>query len=154
MSKKFMQQLASSGLATVSLLAALTLLASCTSMPKFVGQKGLKENPYVLKINFNATNNCKIDSVKEDMTICNSRAGEFCVKRKQWIIWVSNPADIQYRIFFDPMLDRPLRSNRKGFIVKPINENAPIAEYKYSIVRKGCKPDDVNTFDPHIRVNK
>lgn len=132
-----------------------TLLAACgPTMPSFTGVKGLNPNPYILDIHWNATNRCKVDSVTEDTTSCVLPGTAFCVGRSDFIIWRSNnPSDAKYEIFFDPIKGMPLKAGRHGIILRAIDANAPLADYKYSIVRDGCAPNLDNVYDPHIRVD-
>ncbi len=131
------------------------ILAACgPTMPAFTGVKGLNANPYILDITWDATDRCKVDSVTEDTTTCVLPGTAFCVGRGDFIIWRSNnPSDAKYEIFFDPILGRPLKARRKGIVVRMIDAKAPIADYKYSIVRDGCSPNLENVYDPHIRVD-
>ncbi len=137
----------------IVMLAAL--LAACgPTMPSFTGVKGLSANPYIVDINWNSTNPCLVDSITEDTTSCTLPGVGLCVGREDFIIWRSNnPSDAKYEIFFDPILNMPLKARRKGIIVRMIDRKAPIASYKYSIVRDGCAPDATNTYDPHIRID-
>jgi len=137
-------------------LVALPLIAfvlvGCTNIPSFTGTKGEKANPYIVKINFDTADDCKVLSVDEETTPLSCGSG-FCLKRNEWVVWHSEPAGIKYEIFFNPIVGVPLKSWRNGYLVRPIDRRAPEADYKYSIVRDGCKPNEMNTFDPHIRVN-
>lgn len=139
----------------IIVLMAGFLTACATPLPPFTGTKGLALNPYRVHIKWkNGVDECKVDTVTESGEICVGAPGPFCVGRADLIIWTSeNPSDARYEIFFDPIFGARLRSNRNGLIVRPIDKKAPFANYKYSIVRKGCAPDLVNTYDPHIRID-
>ena len=136
------------------MLTSLSLLTACAlKPPPFSGDEGLRLNPYKVVINFASPTSCIVTSVDEFGGTCTGVASSFCVQRDDFIWWESNPADIRYEIFFDPLFGARLRSTRRGFILRPVDKTAPYAEYKYSIVREGCDPDDINTFDPRMRVN-
>ncbi len=140
----------------IIMLAAL--LAACgPTMPSFQGVKGLKPNPYIVDITWNSTNRCIVDSfVEEPGRPCTNPGNGICLDRGDYIMWRSNnPSDAKYEIFFDPILNVPLKTRwwSKGIIRRAIDRRAPEAEYKYSIVRDGCDPNFANTYDPHIRVN-
>jgi hypothetical protein len=138
---------------TLTVVILVAVLAACSSLPPFTGAKGLSVNPYIVDINWNTTDTCKVASLTEDTTTCVPPAPGLCVGRSDFIIWRSNnPSDAQFEIFFDPLFGPRLKSGRDGWVVRPIDDNAPIGDYKYSIVRKGCPPNKDNTFDPHIRI--
>ena len=131
------------------------LTACATPMPPFTGPKGLNLNPYVVDITWQTADPCKVDTVTEETTTCVAAGTAFCVGRADFIIWRSNnPSNAKYEIFFDPIVGVPLKAGGNGVIVRMVNDKAPIADYKYSIVRDGCEPNWENTFDPRIRVDK
>lgn len=139
----------------IAVVMCAGLFAGCvTPIPPFIGPKGLNPNPYVVDITWSTTEPCKVDSVTEDPTACLMAGADLCVGRGDFIVWVSNnPSDAKYEIFFDPIYGARLKAGRNGIIVRPIDATAPIATYKYSIVREGCAPDLANTYDPRIRVD-
>ena len=136
-------------------LAAGLLTACVTPVPPFTGPKGLNLNPYIVDITWKSgADFCKVDTLTEESTTCLGGGSVFCVGRDDFIIWRSNnPSDAEYEIFFDPIFSPRLKARRNGIIVRPIDKQAPLADYKYSIVREGCAPDLTNTYDPHIRVD-
>lgn len=140
---------------TLSVLAAAMLLSACAELPPFTGDKGLNLNPYIVDINWSTTNPCKVESVSEDTTVCSGGESDFCVGRNDFVIWQSNnPSDAQFEIFFDPIDGPAFQAGGNGWVAKKIDKDAPIGLYKYSIVRKGCPPNQDNTFDPHIRIDQ
>jgi len=138
----------------VVLLAGF-LTACATSMPPFTGAKGLNLNPYIVDITWNTTDTCLVASLTEDPTTCTLPGLGICVGRGDFIMWRSNsPSNAKYEIFFDPIFGARLKAGSNGIIVRPIDRNAPIAQYKYSIVRDGCAPNLANTYDPRIRIDR
>jgi len=119
---------------------------------------------YTVKITWHAEDRCIVKSLTEDSTKCKEPkilglgpepGPAFCVGRTDFVIWQSdNPPNAVYEIFFDPFRGTPLKAEGNGRIKKRIEDKAPIADYKYSIVRDGCEPNKVNTKDPYIRVDK
>ena len=127
-------------------------LAAAPPQPMF---KGDQNNPYVVEIPWDTENSCKVNkgAFKEDPAgLCPPPDSGLCLQRDKFIEWQSvNPADAKFEIFFDPLQPTPLKS-ANGKLKRKIDANAPIASYKYSIVRDGCDPTAENTFDPHIRI--
>ena len=135
-------------------LLACFLTACATSMPPFTGAKGLNLNPYIVDITWNTTDTCKVASLTEDPTTCLVPTTGICVHRGDFIIWRSNsPSNAKYEIFFDPIYGTRMKAGSNGIILRAIDRDAPIAEYKYSIVREGCSPNKDNTYDPRIRID-
>jgi len=131
------------------------LMACTTPMPPLTGPKGLNLNPYIVDITWQTADPCKVDTVTEEATTCIVPSPKFCVGRADFIVWRSNnPSDAKYEIFFDPIVGVPLKAGGNGIIVRKVDKDAPIGDYKYSIVRKGCAANAANTFDPRIRVDK
>jgi len=139
----------------IFVLTNLSLLTACAlKPPPFSGVPGFRLNPYKIVINFASPTSCIVTSVDETGAACSGGGAGFCVDRGDFVWWESNPADIRYEIFFDPIFGARLKSTRHGYILRPVDNTAPVAEYKYSIVREGCAPDNTNTFDPRMRVNE
>ena len=129
------------------------LMAACAAMPG-PGASGTSTDPYTVDIYWSTTDSCKVDKVVESATTCIGVTSDICVGRGDFIEWRSNdPSNAKYEIFFDPIQNAPLKAGGNGRIKKPMDANAPIATYKYSIVRDGCSPTLDNTYDPHIRVD-
>jgi hypothetical protein len=144
-----------SALKITAVITILSLLTACAlKRPPFTGTQGLNFNPHKVVINFTDADPCVITSVDPIATSCVGGGGVFCVGRTEFIWWESNPADIRYEIFFDPIYSPRLRASPNGFVLRPIDDRAPIGDYKYSIVREGCDPKKAYTFDPLIRVDK
>jgi len=138
--------------------AILLLVTACQpdlsgSVRKLALGQGSIIKPWVVTIEFNPGNHCLITGTKRDPTKCTKGKG-FCVKRAESIEWRSKPENIGYELFFDPIQGQPLKSDGHGVLRRKIDPDAPIANYKYSIVGEGCAPDGTNTHDPHIRVDK
>lgn len=140
-------------LAVVILAGFLT--ACDPPLPVSTGSDGPTGQTYTVNIFWKNDSDCKVDRVEEPDTTCKNDDPAFCVGRNDFIIWQSNdPSNAKYEIFFDPITGMPLKAGKEGRIRKRIDENAPFANYKYSIVRDGCSPNEDNTFDPHIRVDR
>ena len=144
----------------VVLLAAGFLTAcdqpmpASTGSPASTGPEGPTSNSYTVNIFWKDGSECEVDKVEEPVTTCTQGDSAFCVGRNDFITWQGNsPSNAKYEIFFDPIRGMPLKAGNDGSIKRPIDENAPLANYKYSIVRDGCPPNADNTFDPHIRVD-
>ena len=156
----------------IAIVLLAGLLAACEKPPTPVtGAEGLDPGAnvpdpkeYTVKITWQADDRCKVASVTAETTECEEpkKPGlgaepgpAFCVGRTDFIIWQSNnPPNAEYRIFFDPFLGTPLKTNGNGRIKARVADKAPIADYKYSIVRDDCEPNEANTNDPYIRVDK
>ncbi|MDH3337039.1 MAG: hypothetical protein OEM85_14990 [Gammaproteobacteria bacterium] len=140
---------------TIAVVMLAGLLAGCaTPIPPFTGPKGLNLNPYTVDITWSATETCKVVLLEEEPTTCIIPGIGLCVGRGDFIVWRSkSPPNVKYEIFFDPIYGARLKAGHNGIIVRPIDANAPIATYKYSIVREGCAPNLANTYDPHIRID-
>ena len=141
---------------TIALLSLI--LAGCKHMPPFTGPKGLEANPYIVEIHWKTTPACEVDFITEDPaapTTCLITGPGICIGRNDWVFWRSNnPSDADFEIFFDPIDGIPLKTIWDGIAFAPIDDDAPLGQYKYSIVREGCDPNIDNTFDPHIRVDR
>jgi hypothetical protein len=132
-------------------LLAIFLTAYATSMPASAGPV----EAYTVQIFWKTDKPCEVNKVEEEKTTCKKDDSAFCVARNDFIIWQSNnPSNAKYEIYFDPIQGMPLKAGQNGKLVKQIDDNAPLADYKYSIVREGCAPDLANTYDPRIRVDK
>lgn len=139
-------------IAVVILVGFLTASAALMSEP--TGLKLLGWNSYAVDITWQTDKPCQVDTVTEETTTCVNGKSGFCVGRTDFIIWRSNnPSNAKYDIYFDPIQGAPLKAGGSGRIVRQIDDNAPLAKYKYAIVRDGCTPDEANTFDPYIRVD-
>lgn len=130
-------------------------LAACvTHAPSATVPGGSSLKSYTVTITWMTSDICKVDKVTEQSTDCVDDKPGFCVARTDFIIWQSNnPSNADYDIYFDPIRGMPLQARGNGRIVRQIDDNAPLAEYKYSIVRDGCTPNEENTFDPRIRID-
>jgi len=118
------------------------------------GSQGLSLNGYTVTITWDSDDPCKVAEVAHEPTNCLYKESQICVARTDFIIWQSiNPPNAKYEIYFDPIMGQPLKSGGNGKIVRQIDDNAPLAEYKYSILRDGCPANEENTFDPRIRVD-
>ncbi len=135
----------------VAVLVALLVISACAPMP--LGGPGSENAPYIIKINFASANACAITGVTPDPTTCAKSGTGFCIGQSDWVQWESDPADIRYEVFFDPIQGRPFGSNGKGILKKKIDKDAPWVQYKYSILRRHCSKE-TDTFDPHIRVDR
>lgn len=139
----------------IAVLILAGILAACvTPAPPATGHGGLSLQSYTVTITWKTSDICQVDTVTEESTTCVDGNPGFCVARTDFIIWQSdNPSNAKYEIYFDPIMGMPLKAGGNGRIVRQIDDNAPLAEYKYSIVRDGCTPNEQNTFDPRIRID-
>jgi hypothetical protein len=72
------------------------------------------------------------------------------VSHAQKIHWQSTPANKDFSIHYDPFHGRPINSNNNGLAKSPpIDSNAPLVEYKYTITAVNCG----SPLDPHIVVH-
>jgi hypothetical protein len=134
-----------------AILAALSMITACASAP--TGGPGTKDSPYKITIEFADAKSCEITGVTEEPTICTKPNSGFCIGQAEWVQWQSKPSGIQYEVFFDPINGRPFMSGGNGILKRKIDQTAPWAKYKYSILRKNCDPK-TDAYDPHIRVDK
>jgi hypothetical protein len=64
-------------------------------------------------------------------------------RKKPWIRWTSEPQDVKFGVFFDPLVGPQYISNASGCLRKKINTGVPPAEntapveYKYSVAKMG-----------------
>ena len=144
---------------TIFLLFAISIfLAACAAKPSFnVRAKslgtGTQLDPYIVTINFKGVGSCEIIDVEEDPASCNAKPStELCASRGDFIRWLSNPAGIQWKIYFDPIQGATIISDANGKKRKKIDDDAPFGYYKYSILGIGCNKD-TDTYDPYMRVN-
>lgn len=137
------------------ILTALTvlLLSACAPQSSMSLSKGKVNDPFVVEIYWSDTDTCIVRDVKEDKDgRCSIFSSKLCLRREQHVEWRSmNPSNAAYEIYFDPIQGAPLQTNN-GRLKRKIDNDAPIADYKYSILRDGCDPTKVNTYDPHIRI--
>jgi hypothetical protein len=54
-----------------------------------------------------------------------------------------------FKLYFDPIQGATMRGNR-GKVSRPIDDDAPKVEYKYTVVGERCEE---SPLDPNIRVN-
>ncbi len=136
-------------------IAVVLLAIFLTAYATFMPASGEIVEAYTVNIFWESPTSCKVAKVEEDDTTCENKEPKFCVHRGDFIIWQSNePSNVKYEIFFDPIQGMPLKAGNSGKIIKQIDRNAPLADYKYSIVRDGCDPNWENTFDPRIRIDR
>lgn len=72
-------------------------------------------------------------------------------KKLEWQAYdlEGNRSRQEFMLFFDPLKGATLKAPN-GNVKRPIDQKAPIARYKYTIVGKGCED---KPLDPNIRVN-
>ncbi len=102
---------------------------------------------YELEIKFE--DNCPVEVVDKgnSCTALGESAGKdkACAKRKDKLVWKSNPEGKSFTLYFDPLKGGPKYKGNRGEYSRHIDADAPIAAYKYTIVSPGCEP-----FDPRI----
>ncbi|MDH3441341.1 MAG: hypothetical protein OEM63_11360 [Gammaproteobacteria bacterium] len=124
-------------------------LGACASGPPT--GPGSTSSPYIITINFASAASCTINSVSAALPACSSGPDQ-CVGQNEFIQWESNPGGIKYEIYFDPIKGAPLKSGGNGVLKRKIDDDAPYALYKYSILKDGCDPT-ADVFDPRFRVD-
>lgn len=135
-----------------TMLAAMLLIAACTTPGPTV--PGSREDPYVITITWKDDGeSCEVDEVSAELPSCEPPFTGPCAGRNDWIQWESAPVPIVYRIYFDPLKRSPDKSGGNGVLKRKIDEDAPFAEYKYSILRDRCDPD-TDTYDPRFRIDR
>lgn len=130
-------------------------LVSCTSLGPPSGPKGGRNNPFVVKFNWQNAEPCKVDpeSVTPEPTTCTGPPlSDFCVGHNQWVQWESTPAK-KYDVYFSPFVASSTNAGNNGITKKKITDKAPHGYYKYTILADGCNAD-TDGFDPMIRVDK
>ncbi len=141
----------SRGFRILMLCAGLMAIGACTTSPGTVS-KGDKADPVILAVTWSAADTCAIDTITPDANICQRTHAEFCMPRSKWIEWQSTPAR-KYDVYFSPFNTGSFNAGNNGKAKGKIDDNAPYALYKYSIVAEGCNPE-TQVNDPHIRVDK
>jgi hypothetical protein len=139
-------------------VVVLGFMAACTQKAEVAGDTQVSADnsalaTYVIGIRWSETDDCQVAELQLDPGVeCDATPEKICVQRGDFIKWVSlEPPGTGFSIHFDPIQGMPLKAPT-GQIKRPIDDDAPIADYKYSIVKNGCDPNGDNTYDPHIRV--
>jgi hypothetical protein len=134
------------------IIVSLFGLVSCAGGPMTPSQKGNQNDPWVVTITWQSKDSCKVAAVTPESTVCvNNPQTDFCVGQSKWVEWQSDPAK-KYMIFFSPFNSASLNAGNNGKAKGKINDKAPFALYKYSILADGCN-ETLDTYDPHIRVD-
>jgi hypothetical protein len=141
----------SPGLKYTLMCAGLTMLAACASNGSQLA-KGGQNNPVILAMTWKAVDACTIDKITPDASLCKESFPEFCIPRSKWVEWRSTPAK-KYKVYFSPFNTGSFNAGSNGRIKGKIDDDAPYAIYKYTIVADGCDPE-TQANDPGIRVNK
>jgi hypothetical protein len=151
MSEEKHRAFSSTGLTVLLLLASVTILSAC-AMDAATIAKGDRGKPVILAVTWKADDTCKVDDIVPDANLCEESHPEFCMPRSKWVQWQSMPPK-KYRVYFSPFNTGSFNAGNGGKAKGKIDDNAPYALYKYSIVADGCDPD-TQANDPHIRVDK
>ncbi len=136
-------------------------MPASTESPAATGPNGRPPATYTVDIHWKDGSDCEVKEVRAPETDCEKNNDsvendepDFCVHPGDFIIWQSNePSNAKFAIYFDPIKGGQVQTG-SGTIRKQIDDKAPEAYYKYSILRDGCDPDDVNTYDPRIRIDR
>ena len=135
-----------------TIFAAVLLVSACETTGPAV--PGSRDDPYVITITWkDGGSSCEVDTVTATLPNCSPPKTGKCGGRGEFIQWESAPGAIRYEVFFDPLQPSPFRSNGKGVLKRKIDDEAPFAEYKYSILRDRCDAT-TDTFDPRIRIDR
>ena len=79
---------------------------------------------------------------------------DITTSRGRTLIWQAKDqagqnTDVTFKIYFDPIQGATLRA-QNGRVSRPIDGNAPLVDYKYTIVSERC---EAQPEDPLIRVS-
>jgi len=140
----------SRGIRICLLFAGITVLSACATDAGML-KKGSQNNPVKLTITWKA-DACLVDTITPDASLCEDTFPEFCIPRTKWVEWHSTPPK-KYVIYFSPFNKGSLKAEHNGIAKGKIDDDAPYAVYKYTIVADGCDPE-TKSNDPGIRVNK
>jgi hypothetical protein len=151
MNKNIPITVSSPGLKFTLMFAGLAMLAACAPGDSLLA-KGHKSNPVIVAMTWKAVDACSIDTITPDASLCEKSFPEFCVPRSKWVEWQSTPAK-KYKVYFSPFNTGSFNAGSNGRTKGKIDDDAPYAIYKYTIVADGCDPE-TQANDPGIRVNK
>lgn len=133
------------------MLAAAAMLSACAPGSGMM-DKGDRSDPVILAMTWMADDACKIDTITPDSELCAISFPEFCIPQGKWIEWQSTPAK-RYKVYFSPFNTGSFNAGNNGKAKGKIDDGAPYALYKYTIVADGCDPK-TQANDPGIRVDK
>ena len=162
MSKVLPQAIAPHGFTFTMILATLALLASFASSQVALAGDGSAGDPWIITIKYDPAEVCTILEVKAETTNCvgdmdpknrglKKKDDDICVARGKWLKWKTDPEKKNFDIYFHPFSGQGFPGNN-GDLKKKIDDDAPVALYKYTILMRNCdKKDDV--WDPRIRIN-
>jgi hypothetical protein len=136
----------SHGVKFTLMFAGITMLYACASSVGTLA-KGDKDNPVILSITWDTTDECKITRITPDANICQSTHAEFCMPRSKWVKWQST-SEKGLQVYFSPFT-----TGNDGKTKRKIDDHAPYAVYKYTILAEGCNRD-TQANDPGIRVDR
>ncbi len=139
-----------SGCKVLGVVAGITMLSACAPQADMIG-KGDRGDPVLLAMTWKSDDACTIDTITPDADICQHSHAEFCMPRSKWVEWQSKPAK-KYKVYFSPFNTGSFNAGSNGKAKGKIDDNAPYALYKYTIVADGCDPD-TQANDPGIRVD-
>lgn len=132
------------------IVAAVAMLSACAPGPEIV-KKGDEKDPVILAVTWMPDDACKIDAVTADAELCEINFPEFCIPRGKWVEWQSTPPK-GYTVYFSPFNKGSFKGNKDGLAKAKIDDDAPYALYKYTVVADGCDPK-TQANDPGIRVD-
>ncbi len=163
MSKILLQVSAPHGFVLTIILATLALLASFASSQVALAGDGSAGDPWIILIKYDSADDCKIIDVEAEATNCvgdldpknpglKKKDDDICVARGKFLQWKTDPEKKNFDIYFHPFSGQPFKGNN-GDLKKKIEDDVPVALYKYTILmRYNC--DKINdVWDPRIRIN-
>ncbi len=142
------------GAMLATIVTISSALVSCESFGPPSGPKGGRNNPFVVKFNWQNAEPCKVDSgsvTPESTTCVNNPQSDFCVGQNKWVQWESTPAK-KYAVYFSPFVASSTNAGNNGKAKKKISDKAPYGYYKYTILADGCD-EKTDAFDPQMRVD-
>lgn len=133
------------------MIASVAMLSACAPESGMV-KKGDERDPVILAMTWMPDDACKIDAITADAELCELNFPEFCIPQSKWVEWQSTPAK-RYRVYFSPFNSGSFNAGSNGKAKGKIDDDAPYALYKYTIVADGCDPE-TQANDPGLRVDK
>jgi hypothetical protein len=133
------------------MIAAVAMLSACAPESGMV-KKGDERDPVILAMTWMADDACKIDTITPDSQLCELTFPEFCIPQGKWVEWQSTPAK-SYKIYFSPFNTGSFNAGGNGKAKGKVDNDAPYALYKYTVVADGCDPE-TQANDPGFRVDK
>ena len=148
----------------LALIGAMALVGGCAM--NSVAQESSAEGPVILEGCANHTGD-KLVQLEFDADGCPIVANPSVFElegRDNWICWESIDSDgtrqeVNFELYFDPLMRSPHSAVGKGFVRKKIDPNAPITtrgvDYKYTVDGKDCtRGENDRYYDPRFSVRR